>query len=130
MKRHMGFPIALMIVALAACGGQQASTPTPTPQPTDTPAPTQVVPTRTPEPTPDMSALTASDLWATVEAIEAELAIQERNLGSASGAEGASIQATIDRLRRSLREARALAEAAEDEGEAGATAEATEETSD
>jgi hypothetical protein len=53
-----------------------------------------------------------ADLQATAEWLEAELAIQERNLGSASGAEGATIQVTVDRLKRELRAVLALIEAA------------------
>ena len=124
MTKRIGYLVvfSIMVLALAACGGG-APEATATPLPTETPVPTEAPPTRTPEPTVDVSALSADNLMATAQAIETELTIQERNLGSASGSEGASVQATIDRLKRQLAEVMALVEAAQ--GEAEATEEAT-----
>jgi hypothetical protein len=105
--------LALLALTLAGCGGEPQPTPTATrPPATNTPVPTQAPPTNTPEPTVDPASLPVADLQATAEWLEAELAIQERNLGSASGAEGATIQVTVDRLKRELRAVLALIEAA------------------
>ncbi|NPV65940.1 MAG: hypothetical protein HPY64_02205 [Anaerolineae bacterium] len=113
MHRHHGFPFAVLflILLLTACGG--GATPTSTPQPTDTPAPTNTpAPTRTPEPTVDLAALSAPELYATVEALQEELTLEEQHLQQASGSEGASVQAKIDQLRAQIRELTTLAEAA------------------
>jgi hypothetical protein len=105
--------LALMALTLSGCGGEPQPTPTATrPPATNTPVPTQAPPTNTPEPTLDPASLPVTELQATAEWLEAELAIQERNLGSASGAEGATIQGTVDKLKRQLREVLALIEAA------------------
>lgn len=119
MKQYSGTALvliailALLALTLAGCGGEPQPTPTATrPPATNTPVPTQAPPTNTPEPTVDPASLPVTELQATAEWLEAELAIQERNLGSASGAEGATIQGTVDKLKRQLREVLALIEAA------------------
>lgn len=118
--------LALLALALAGCGGEPQPTPTATrPPATNTPVPTQAPPTDTPAPTVDPASLPVADLQATAEWVEAELAIQERNLGSASGADGASIQATVDRLKRQLREITALIEAAGADEESESSTEPT-----
>ncbi len=104
------FTTLAMVLMLAACGPE----PTPTPLPTDTPAPTNTpAPTMTPEPTLDLASLTAPEISATIEALEEELQLEEDHLLSASGSDGATIQGTIDRLRREIRELTALLEEAE-----------------
>lgn len=109
-KQFVLLSVVLTLVLLAACGPE----PTPTPLPTDTPAPTNTpAPTMTPEPTPDLAALTAPEISATLEALEEELQLEEDHLLSASGSDGATIQGNIDRLRREIRELTALLEEAE-----------------
>lgn len=123
MLKRIVIPAVFMLL-LAACGAQE--TPTPTAAPTETPVPTQAAPTSTPAPTVDVASLTTADLQATVEALEEELAIEERHLEAASGYEGASVQEAISSLKRQIREIRALIAAAD--GGAEATAEATTES--
>ncbi len=97
----------VLILALTACG----AAPTATPQPTDTPAPTDTpVPSRTPEPTVDIASLGAPELYATIEALQEELAYEEQHLQSASGSDGASVQALIEKLRTEIQELTELAE--------------------
>ena len=106
----------VMSLALTSCDGSE--TPTSTPMPSDTPAPTETrEPTNTPMPTIDPASLSATELLATVEALEAEREEEKEHLSSSSGSDGASVQAEIDRLTREIREIRALAEAAEGGGE-------------
>jgi hypothetical protein len=116
--------ILLLALLLAACGGEPAATATLVPS--ETPIPTEAPPTNTPQPTVDVASLSVTELQATAEALEEEIAVEERHLESASGSEGASVQALIDRLRRSLREVQALIDAAG--GAAEATVEATAES--
>jgi hypothetical protein len=116
----------LLSLILTACGSEAATS---TPEPTDTPAPTNTpAPTATPEPTVDLSSLPADDLWATVEALETELAKEEEYLASASGAEGASVQTTINQLTADLEELRPIAEAAGPRDEGNGEEDTTENT--
>ncbi|MBZ0300488.1 MAG: hypothetical protein K8J31_12135 [Anaerolineae bacterium] len=109
-----------IVLILAACGGAEQAAPTA--EPTSSPAPTATrAPTHTPEPTVDVASLSADNLLATVDALETELAIEERHLSSASGMDGSSVQANIDQIKKEIKEVRALADAA------GSGAEATEE---
>jgi hypothetical protein len=102
----------VMSLALTSCGGSE--TPTSTPMPSDTPVPTGTrAPTNTPMPTIDPASLSATELWATVEALEAEQEVEKQHLAGASGSDGAAVQAEIDRLTREIREVRVWAEAAE-----------------
>lgn len=118
--------VSMLMLTLAACGGE-AATPTPTPPPpTETPEPTEARPTNTPEPTVDMSALSVEDLQGTAQAIETQIAVEERNLASASGMDSATYQNLITQLTEELREIQALIDEAggvEDEPEAEATEE-------
>ncbi|MBK8019866.1 MAG: hypothetical protein IPK19_00245 [Chloroflexi bacterium] len=119
---------AVLVLALAACGGaQEAATPTspPAAPPTETVAPTQRPPTAAPAPTVDPASLPVADLQATVTALGAELAIQERNLAAASGSEGASVQVNVDKIKRKIAQLTALIEAAGGAEEVEATEEAT-----
>ena len=122
--------LSIIMLALAGCGGE-AATPTPTPPPpTETPEPTEELPTNTPVPTVDMSALSVDELQGTAQALETQIAIEERNLSSASGMDSATYQNRIDELTRELRDILALIEeAGAPEDEAEATAEVTEDES-
>lgn len=120
---------AVLVLALAACwrGAQEAATPTspPAAPPTETVAPTQRPPTAAPAPTVDPASLPVADLQATVTALGAESAIQERNLAAASGSEGASVQVNVDKIKRKIAQLTALIEAAGGAEEVEATEEAT-----
>ena len=100
----------VLALVLTACGGESSTS---TPEPSDTPAPIETrAPTSTPMPTIDPASLSATDLLATVDALETKREEEEEHLSSASGSDGASVQAEIDRLAREIREIRTLAEAA------------------
>lgn len=116
--------LVTLIFILAACGGSPQPTAT-LPPPTATDAPTRApVPTVAATPTPDMASLSVEELRALEDALVGEIAIEQRRMDAASGAEGAQIQVTLDRLNQRLREVRGLIETA---GGSEATEEATSE---
>lgn len=127
MFKRIVIPTVLMLLLallLAACGGAPEATPTL--PPTATAVPTEARPTATPQPAIDVAALSLADLQATATALDDEIAVEERHMESASGSDGASVQALLDRLRRSRKEIQTLIDAAG--GAEAATAEATAES--